>query len=141
MSHFNVNTSKSEEILSSEVNYLLTMSAGGMQMHRVSKYKPMLSNKNGFPVGQFTGLKYLNHSYSANILVEAYRGVYQAYPGGAVPLLKGIPNPSSVQVSWSADAQGSQTMQVYWYYGPRKKPATLFDQSYFVYTLDCRPLD
>jgi hypothetical protein len=141
MSHFNVNANRSEEVFSSDVNCLMTMSAGGVQMHRMSKHKPMLSNKNGFPICQFTGLKYLYHTYSANVLIESYRGVYQVYPGGAVPPLSGIPNPSSVEVSWSVDSQGSRCMQVYWYYGPKKKPATLFDQSYFVYTLDCKQLD
>jgi hypothetical protein len=140
MSHFNVNTNQSEELFASDVNYLVTTSKEGMQMRRASRYKPILSNTTGALVCQFTGLKYLNHSYEANMLIESYRGVHQAYLGGAVPPLRGLPNPSSVEVSWSVDSDGSRTMQVYWYYGPKKK-AILFDQSYFVYTLDCKQLD
>jgi hypothetical protein len=141
MTHFNVNTNQSEEVFSSDINCLMTMSKGGMQMRRVSRYKPMLSNTAGMLVCQFTSLKYMYHSYAANTLFESYRGVYQAYLGGTVPLLKGLPNPSSVEVSWAVGPDGSRTMQVYWHYGPKKNPATLFDQSYFLYTLDCKQLD
>lgn len=141
MSHFNANTNQSEEVFASDVNYLMTTSKEGMQMRRASRTKPMLSNTTGALVCQFTSLKYVIHTYMANMLIEYYRGVHQAYLGGAVPPLRGLPNPSSVEVSWRVDYDGSRTMQVYWYYGPRKKPATLFDQSYFLYTLNCKPLD
>jgi hypothetical protein len=141
MSHFNVNTNQSEEIFSSNVNYLVTRSKEGMQMRRVTKNKPLLSNTNGFLVCQLTGLKYQNHSYSANMLIESYRGVYQAYLGGAMPPFDGLPNPSNVEVSWAVNSKGSRSMQVYWYYGPKKKPATLFGQSYFVYFFDFKQLD
>lgn len=141
MSHFNVNTNQSEEIFSSDVNYLATTSKGGMQMRRVTKNKPLLSNKNGFLVCQLTGLKYQNHAYPANMLIESYSGVYQAYLGGAMPPFDGLPNPSNVELSWAVNSQGSCSMQVYWYYGPKKKTATLFGQSYFVYFLDFKQLD
>lgn len=141
MTSYDINTHEFEDLSSSDVNYLMTLSKGGLQMRRVSGYKPLLSNTAGTPVGRLTHLKYVRHNYEMSTLFEEYTGVYQAYPGSTAPPLRGMLNPGSVSVGWAVKSDGVYTLRVRWYYGPKKNPELLFNQSYFLYTLDCKKLD
>lgn len=141
MTHCGINGEGFEDLSTSDVNYLMTVSKSGIQLRQVSRYKPILSNTTGALVCRLTSLKYLRHIYEIGTLFETYKAVYQSYPGGTVPPLRGLPNPNSVDMGWAVGPNGAYTLRVRWYYGPKKNPELVLNQSYFMYTLACKQLD
>lgn len=141
MTRYDINTHEFEDLSCNYVNYMMTLSQGGLQMRRTSEYKPLPSNTTGAPVCRLTGLKYLRHTYEMSTLFEEYTGVYQSYSGVTVPPLRELRNPSSVSVGWAVKPDGSYALRIRWYYGAKKNSERLFNQSYFLYTLDCKKLD